>query len=194
MKKLKIILPTVLTLSLLTACGDTSKVDSLIEQNEKAATTTFVLDDGTDVDAIAESYWADKEASPAPEQVNIHDIDKSNGDIDVDLTILDSNIVYAQVFDMLNNPDTYLDQTVKAHGTFAYTTDPSTGGEYFAVFIADASACCQQGLEFVWKGDHTYPADYPEIGDEITVIGKFNTYQEGSYTYCQLKDADLQLG
>ena len=195
MKKHKIILPTVLALTLLTACGDTSKVDSLIEANEKqATTTTFVLDDGTDVSAIAESYWADKQTSPVPDQVDLDSVDKSNGDIDVDLTILDSNIVYAQVFDMLNNPDNYMGQKVKAKGTFAYTTDPSTDGEYFAVFIADASACCQQGLEFEWEGDHTYPDDYPQIGQDITVVGTFNTYTEGSYMYCQLKDAELQVG
>ena len=194
MKKYKLIIPLISALSLLTACGDTSKVDSLIADSEKAATSApDILDESGDAAAIAESYWSDKQTSPVPNQVDLNAIDKSNGDIDVDLTILDSNIVYAQVFDMLNNPDNYLGQTVKAHGTFAYTTDPATGGEYYAVFIADASACCQQGLEFVWEGDHTYPDDYPEIGQEITVIGKFNTYKEGSYEYCQLKDAELQI-
>ena len=194
MKKHKPIIPLILSLAVLTACGDTSKVDSLIADSEKAATSApDIVDESGDAAAIAESYWSDKQTSPVPDQVDLDAIDKSNGDIDVDLTILDSNIVYAQVFDMLNKPENYEGKTIKAHGTFAYTTDPATGGEYFAVFIADASACCQQGLEFVWEGDHVYPDDYPEIGQEITVIGTFSTYMEGSYQYCQLKDAQMQV-
>ena len=195
MKIIRKTLPAVAAALMLTACGDTSKVDSLIEQKDKEATSVSdVINDSTDPNAVAESYWENKQTSPVPDQVDLDTVDKSNGDIDVDLTVLDSNIVYAQVYDMLNNSGNYLGQKVKAHGTFAYTTDPSTGKEYFAVFIADASACCQQGLEFVWEGDHKYPDDYPEIGAEITVTGEFDTYTEGSYEYCQLKNAQMTVG
>ena len=74
-------------------------------------------------------------------------------------------------------------------GTFAvYEGD---GRNYYACLIADATACCSQGIEFLWKGDHPYPADYPEPGTEITVTGTFDTYYEGEYTYCQLIDAEV---
>ena len=36
-----------------------------------------------------------------------------------------------------------------------------------------------------------HPDDYPAIGTEITVVGKFNYYKEGFYTYCQLTDATM---
>lgn len=198
MKRSKTFLPVILAAFLsLAACGDTSKVDSLISQSqntESSSEKSADILDSADPNAIAESYWDDKQATPVPDQVDLDAIDTSSGDIDVDLTKLESNLVYAQVFDMVqSNPDKYIGKKVKANGTFAYTTDTSGDNEYFAVFIADASACCQQGLEFVRDGEFVYPADYPEVGDEITVVGTFDTYTEGSYTYCTLKDAQMTV-
>ena len=60
---------------------------------------------------------------------------------------------------------------------------------YFACIIADATACCSQGLEFFLAGEYTYPDDYPELGTEITVSGTFETYDEDGYMYCHLVDA-----
>ena len=57
------------------------------------------------------------------------------------------------------------------------------------VFISDATACCSQGIEFVLTDDYTYPDDYPERGSEICVMGVFDLYEEGTYTYCTLRDA-----
>lgn len=118
--------------------------------------------------------------------------DLSNGEIDIDLTQLDSNMVYAQVADLVNNGDKYLGKTVKAKGPFSYFQE-TDGREFFAVLISDATACCAQGIEFIWEGDHSYPDDYPSIGTEITVVGKFNYYKEDFYTYCQLLDADMEV-
>lgn len=118
--------------------------------------------------------------------------DLSNKDIDIDLTQLNSTMVYAQVFDMVNNGDNYIGKTVKAKGPFSYYQEPD-GREFFAVIISDATACCSQGIEFVPDGDYTYPDDYPAIGTEITVIGKFNSYKEDIYTYIQLTDATMEV-
>lgn len=104
----------------------------------------------------------------------------------IDLTAMDSSMVYAQVFDMVNSPDDYVGKTVIAKGPFSYYKDEVSGNEYFAVLINDATACCSQGLEFVLDGEHSYPEDYPEIGTEITVTGEFNYYNEDYITYCQL--------
>lgn len=116
-----------------------------------------------------------------------------NGDYDVDLTGLSSTMVYAQVSDMMTNPDSYKGKSVRAKGTFSYFKDDATGKEYFAVLVQDATACCAQGIEFVLKGDYKYPDDYPEQDTEITVSGKFDCYTEGEYSYIQLLDADMKL-
>lgn len=48
-------------------------------------------------------------------------------------------------------------------------------------------------IEFVLGGDYSYPDDYPAIGTEITVVGKFNYYTEGFTTYCQLLNANMEV-
>lgn len=126
---------------------------------------------------------------PSYDTFDVHD--SSNGEYDVDLTQLSASMVYAQVYDMVNNGDNYLGKTVKAKGPFSYFQE-TDGREFFAVIISDATACCSQGIEFVLDGDYSYPDDYPDVGTEITVVGRFNYYKEGFYTYCQLLDAHIE--
>ena len=54
-----------------------------------------------------------------------------------------------------------------------------------------ATTSASQGLEFVLAGEHSYPADYPELGTEITVVGTFQTYEENRYMDCHLVDAEI---
>ena len=117
--------------------------------------------------------------------------------VDVDLTALSSTMVYSEVYNMMCTPDDYIGKTVKMEGQFAIyqATDENgafiPGQIYFACVIADATACCSQGLEFVLIGEHAYPDDYPELGAEITVVGTFQTYEENGYMYCHLIDAEM---
>ncbi|MBR4731214.1 MAG: hypothetical protein IK081_00435 [Lachnospiraceae bacterium] len=108
---------------------------------------------------------------------------------DVDLTTLSSTLVYSEVYNMMTAPSDYVGKNVKMKGAFSYYQDPNTGNEYYACIIQDATACCAQGIEFVLAGDHKYPDDYPEMNSEITVAGVFDTYMEGEYMYCTLKNA-----
>lgn len=77
------------------------------------------------------------------------------------------------------------------NGTFNVYYTEATNTYFFACIVQDATACCAQGLEFVLKGEHVYPDDYPELGEEITVTGVFDTYMEGEYEYCTLRDAEM---
>lgn len=112
-------------------------------------------------------------------------------DVDVDLTQLSSTMVYSEVYNMMVEPKDYIGKTVKMKGQFSVYEDQETGGAYFAVLIADATACCSQGMEFVLEGEKKYPEDYPKEGEEITVTGEFQIYQEGEYNYCRLVDAKI---
>ena len=116
----------------------------------------------------------------------------SRADVDVDLTKLSSTMVYSEVYNMTSAPETYLGKTVRMKGNFSVYKDEASGNIYFACLIADATACCSQGIEFVLTGEHSYPKDYPKEGSEITVSGVFGTYREGEYTYCQLTDAVME--
>lgn len=109
---------------------------------------------------------------------------------DVDLTVLSSTMVYSEVFQMTSAPESYLGKTVRMRGSFAVYEGSSRN--YFACLIADATACCAQGIEFVLRDTRAYPEEYPEKGEEITVVGVFDTYTEGTNRYCQLIDAIIE--
>lgn len=132
-----------------------------------------------------------KTESNAENTTGAAEITDANTDIDVDLAKLSSTMVYAEVSNMTSKPDEYIGKTVKMSGAFSFYHNEQTDKRYFACVIADATACCSQGLEFVLSGEHNYPDDYPEPGTNITVTGTFNTYSENGYTYCQLINARL---
>ena len=93
--------------------------------------------------------------------------------IDYDLSEMNSNMVYSQVFNMMIEPEIYDDKVIKMRGNFAvYPNSPTAnGGTSYAVIISDALACCQQGIEFKWDfGDKL-----PKEGDIITVTGVYVT-------------------
>lgn len=108
--------------------------------------------------------------------------------VDLDLTQLSSTLIYSEVYNMLITPDDYKGKIIKMKGQFNQYTDEQTGETYNAVIIPDATACCQQGLEFELS-DKTNPNF--EQGAEITVVGTFDTYSEGELLYCHLKNAKI---
>lgn len=107
-------------------------------------------------------------------------------------------MVYAEVYNMLyNDPKSYLGKTVMARGEFSIyqlvvdgVLQPAPAA--YACIIADATACCAEGMEFVSEGDLTYPDDYPELGAEITVVGEFQAYEENGMTGYHLINARLE--
>lgn len=113
----------------------------------------------------------------------------SSNKIDVDLNNLNANVVYAQVFQMMTEPDKFIGKRIRMSGQFnvyaAEEGNPSGVTEYYAIIIADAQACCQQGIEFVWPG-HTYPDGFPEVKSNASVTGIFEVYEENGKKYCRL--------
>lgn len=113
----------------------------------------------------------------------------SSNKIDVDLNNLNANVVYAQVFQMMTEPDKFIGKRIRMSGQFnvyaAQEGNPSGVTEYYAIIIADAQACCQQGIEFVWPG-HTYPEGFPEVKSNASVTGIFEVYEENGKKYCRL--------
>ena len=169
---------------LMTGCGSTNTetIDNLTTAQTDAPQTTAVDAEVSEPDAAQTTAARNRLGIP----------DSSNGEFDVDLTKLNSNMVYAQVYDLVYGEKDYTGQMIRAKGVFDYYIDPQTNQEYFAVLISDATACCAQGIEFKLAGEHTYPDDYPELGAEITVHGVLNTYEDAYGSYVQLKDAVIE--
>ena len=113
--------------------------------------------------------------------------------IDLDLTKMSATMIYSTIFDMLVMAEDYVDKNIKVTGWFETYTDPQTGELYYAVVVPDATACCQQGLEFVWIGEHKYPEDFPEVGQDITVTGVYKMIETNGVTYTYLEASKVEF-
>ena len=178
-----LLLAVCMTLSLC-ACGKGSEKDA-----------------GNDASSSNEESSASAESIPMPKEQETPEESEqpqaSSDGAEVDLTVLSSTMGYAEVYNMLyNDPESYLGKTVRARGEFSIyqlvvdgvlQPDPVA----YACIIADATACCAEGMEFVLEGDYTYPDDYPELGTEITVIGEFQSYEANGMTWYHLVNARL---
>ena len=131
------------------------------------------------------------DGAPEPEEIAGDAALSAAEGIDVDLTMLSSTMVYSEVYNMLYEPQDYIGKTVKMGGNYAEYYDETTGNQYFACIIQDAAACCAQGIEFVPTSEYRYPDNYPKAGEEITVVGVFDTYMEGDEMYCTLRNASF---
>ena len=136
------------------------------------------------------------QSSVPPDEVYIPEqVPQSNAaadmDVDVDLTAMSSTMVYSEVYDMIMSPDDYMGQTIKVRGQYYNGYSEDTKQYYHFVIVADATACCQQGLEFIWNGEHDI-SEYPEQLTEIEIVGVFGLYDEQENTYCYLTVDNIQ--
>lgn len=112
--------------------------------------------------------------------------------VDVDLSVMDNDMIYATVYQMMSDPEQYVGKTFRIEGKFYVTYDEMTKNQYYYCVIKDATECCAQGLEFVWgDGSHIYPDEYPTDGTEVIVDGTFELYMENDSRYCRLANADF---
>lgn len=110
--------------------------------------------------------------------------------IDIDLTDKSAQIVYAYVYNMMTEPDDYLGKVLRVKGTYDVSYYEPTDNYYHWCVIADATACCAQGLEFICSAEDAYP----EEGSEITIEGTFGKYDELGYTYYYIAADKLTVG
>ena len=113
--------------------------------------------------------------------------------VDVDLTAMSKTMVYAEVFNILGNPEAYLGKTIKMNGIYTVLYYGKINKHYHYVVVEDAAACCQQGFEFVRSGNYVYPKDYPKEKAKIEVTGVFKKGRDDiGYTYYYLAINDLK--
>ena len=192
---MKKILACIICLTLafgVTACGKASDKDSngdtkIIsdaknkQENSKSNTKKEVSKKEVNKKEVA-GYAGKGKSSKSKSKTN-------SNKIDVDLNNLNANVVYSQVFLMMTEPDKFIGKRIRMSGQFnvyaAQEGNPSGVTEYYAIIIADAQACCQQGIEFVWPG-HTYPDGFPEVKSNASVTGIFEVYEENGKKYCRL--------
>ncbi len=111
--------------------------------------------------------------------------------VNLDLSKLSGTVVYSQVYNMMYEPEAYLGKVIRMAGYYSAYEDTERGVVYHACVIPDATACCAQGIEFIWGGEHQWPDDYPEEGTDIIVTGRLEDYDEDGYRYLHLVESDV---
>ena len=207
MKKILYILMLLMITLGFTACGETSNdsskkmsktksVDDVI--NEQVASADNDQDKTEEADSTEMNSETKEKASEEVSTESISsktddttevqsEISLSNGDVDVDLTLLSSTLVYSEVYNMMSAPDSYMGKKIRMSGNTAIYHDDYDGNDYYACVIMDATACCAQGIEFQLKG-----GEYPNADDQVTVSGIFSSYEINGQTFYTLKDAVLE--
>ena len=193
MKKWMIFLLSLVLVTIIAGCLHKTPSGMPIKQNNSVSDVleAAMAEENAKKDEVTEETIGNEQAAEAKEAEETEKNAYTEEDIDVDLTTLSSIIVYSEVYNMMLYPDDYIGKTVKMEGAFAKYYDEATDKTYYACVIADATACCSQGLEFEPTEDYVYPDDYPADGENVCVIGVFDTYEEGDYYYCTLRNAKM---
>jgi hypothetical protein len=201
LKNITCALTILMLMIMLCACGNDAGTGSAAMGTAISGTYAPQLETASTAASTDASEIAQTEAANVPAEsaalTETTQASKSAG-IDIDLTALSSTMVYSEVYNMMVTPENYIGKTVKMRGQLEIAQPLDADGNpdpqriYFSCIIADATACCAQGIEFVLAGEHKYPEDYPQPGAEITVSGTFRTYEEDGYIYGQLYDAEMQ--
>lgn len=111
--------------------------------------------------------------------------------VDLDLSNFSGTVVYAQVYNLMYEYESWLGKVIRMAGYYSAYEDTQRGVVYHACVIPDATACCAQGIEFVWAEEHVWPDEYPEEGADIMVTGRLESYNEDGNLYLHLVDAEL---
>ena len=164
----------------------TSPTVTDILDEKTASSASIPLDSTEDVDLDAPSDESSDEDF-SEKELKMPDTEG----IDVDLTALSATAVYGEVYNMMYYPEKYVGKIIRMQGIYSDYFDQSSGKQYYACIIMDATACCAQGIEFILTDEYNYPDDYPNDGDTIVVEGVFDTYEEESGMYCTLRNAYL---
>ncbi len=213
MRRIVLVL-TLLNLSLLSACAKGKYASNkLADKNNKVANVvneqikkeeSKVNTNNSKVDETKESISETKESISETKEINATGSSNKGNEItdkakdtsvDYDLTTMNSDMVYASVYQLMVDPETYVGKTFKMQGTYYSTFYEPTNKYYHYVIIEDAAACCAQGLEFVWgDGSHVYPDEYPANESRVEVSGTFETYKEGEdeRLYCRIVNATMR--
>lgn len=160
----------------LTGCGQKETSDTTVNAAATAAPTQAVQAVQTESPTVTPVF---SEATDA--------LTSEPSAMEIDLTRMSSTMVYSYVFNMLNVPDDFIGQRFKIRGTYDEQYWDQTNLTYHYIVIADATACCAQGLEFVLNDSG---AAYPRLGEEFEISGIFGTYEEDGLNYIRI-DADI---
>ena len=110
-----------------------------------------------------------------------------------DLTKMSGTVVFALVNRMVTEPAKFQGKHIKMGGVFSSYYDDQIDRRFYGCVIADALACCSQGLAFELAKPREFPKEYPAEGDVITITGDFDfESDEGGGGFPIIRNAEMQ--
>ena len=110
-----------------------------------------------------------------------------------DLTKMSGTVVFALVNRMVTEPAKFQGKRIKMGGVFSSYYDDQIDRRFYGCVIADALACCSQGLAFELAKPRKFPDEYPAEGDAIIVEGDFDYEKdEGGGGFPIIRNATLK--
>ena len=115
--------------------------------------------------------------------------------VDFDLSNMNFTMISSFFFQMLLEPEKYENKVFKIKGKFqSFENEENPSAlPYFSVIMNDVTMCCQEGIDFVWEGNHNWPNDYPAQDQEITIVGKYIVTETDGITYSYILASDILL-
>ena len=97
---------------------------------------------------------------------SFEEISAPKTDVELDLSKMNADFVYAFIFQIVVEPEKYEGKTIRMTGTFETFYDNEPYGRHDYCIITDVLACCAQGLEF-----ESAKVSGIEPGQKITISG-----------------------
>ena len=141
-------------------------------------------------------------AEPAPTEAEVSaPAQSSAGQVDLDLTPLQPNMLYAEVYNMEERPEEYQGKTIRLSGVFqieeAYDDNFEVipGKKALYCRVSDAMGCCSIGVEFRPQTGESILTNYPAEETPIVVTGtcEIGSDDTGFITVIRLNEATVEL-
>ena len=148
---------------------------------------------GGDASAARDTFW-DKPEDGDDESI-VEDLGNKDGEL-LDLTEMNSTMVYSEVFAMMNYPEQYEGTRVRMEGSLSLNDVPGGAGSggiraETACIVQDALGCCRQGIAFE-NADFAKSSEARD-GTEIIVEGVFTVEDRDGAVCCVIRDAEVTV-
>ncbi len=184
MKKSSVLAVTLLLLLTLSSCGGEESAGKGMTVTSTSPSVGDIMQNAGQQEAAADTGEGapGKTAAVSPAE------NAAEVEVDIDLTTLSSTMVYSEVYDIMMDPEAYVGKVIRMRGQALSSYYEPTDQTYYSIIIADATACCAQGIEYVLTDGYTYPAD----DDTATITGTFESYEEEGAVWYHLTDAVVE--
>ncbi|OON89045.1 MULTISPECIES: hypothetical protein [unclassified Pyramidobacter] len=114
---------------------------------------------------------------------------------DIDLAAMGRTMLFAAVYDIKNNPESYLGRRIKMTGQFAIIQGADAQGQPDPdkIFYNCVIPMAQNSLEFGVAGELYYPEDFPDLEAPITVEGVYEKYEDNGTTYYRVGQSAIDF-